>query len=183
MIVPILDGWNIWNVWQTQTPIEPTPGTLNDQLAAWVRDVTGLGPDLQVALVSAAAAGPVVASRASDPEFAGPVELGVATSPVTLRRIAFQSPIGGELPWPHDLNFLLDAAFQAAPAPGQPVPAPSTTVPSQPTGGAIPPPAPSGPSTAVPAPVTRAPSVLMLLLGLGLGGILLARGIKKGGRS
>ncbi len=114
--VPLLDGWNVWDVLQAQAPIDPLPGTPNDQLAAWVRDAVGV-PDLPIALTTSAAAGERVTSRAQIPELAGTPALGVQGSGIVRRTIAFQSPGGASIPWPHDDNLLLDAVYDAAPAP------------------------------------------------------------------
>ncbi|MDE1994797.1 MAG: hypothetical protein KGI75_20000 [Rhizobiaceae bacterium] len=117
--VPILDGWNVWDVLQATAPIDPTPGTPNDQLATFVRDAVGV-PDLPLALTSSVAAGERVATRAVIPELAGEPLLGVAGSGVLKRTIAFEMPGGkGSIAWPHDDNLLLDAVYDAAPAPAQ----------------------------------------------------------------
>lgn len=115
--VPLLEGWNVWDVLQSQAPIDPLPGSANDQLAAWVRAAVGI-PDLPIALVSSSAAGDAIAVRDSIPELAGTPALGVAGSALDRRTIAFElHNAQPSIPWPHDDNLILDAAYEAAPAP------------------------------------------------------------------
>ena len=163
--VPILDGWNVWDVLQAQAPVEPTAGTLNDQLAAFVREAVGV-PGLPIALTSSAAAGEVVASRSVIPELAGPPSLGVGGSAVARRTIAFESQGGRpSIPWPHDDNLMLDTVYTAAPAPRA-------------AGGAV---------ARAPAVVTHAPAVTqasLLPLAIGAGLVLVVAALaRKGGRS
>lgn len=151
--VPILSGWNIWDVYQSQAPIEPTPGTLDQQLKDWINVAVDAGVDVQPSIVSSRAAGDVIATRSSFPELAGPLHLGVGGSTVFKRTVAFHNPgERGARPWPHDTNTVLDSVYLAAPAPSSPVPAPA----SQASGGG-----------------------LMLALGVGLAAILLLRGRKR----
>jgi len=148
----VFNGWNIWDVYQSQAPIDPTPGTLDQQLKAWVIDAAALEPEAQVALVSNAAAGPIVQSRESVPEVAqSPLTLGTGGSAVFKRTVAFHTTGDRKsLPWPHDMNYMLDAVYLPAPAPATPAPKPNA--PSSSGGG------------------------LMLALGLGIGALLLMRG-------
>lgn len=114
--VPILDGWNVWDVLQAVVPIDPS-GSQNDQLAAFVREAVGV-PNLPIALTSSAAAGELVTSRAQVPELAGEPALGVQGSAIDRRTIAFELPGGRpSIAWPHDDNMILDAVYTAAPAP------------------------------------------------------------------
>ncbi len=114
--VPILDGWNVWDVLQSLVPVDPA-GTLDQQLAAFVREAVGV-PDLPIALTSHAAAGEAITSRAVIPELAGVPSLGVKGSAAGRRTIAFESPGGiTSIPWPHDGNLILDTVYEPAPAP------------------------------------------------------------------
>jgi hypothetical protein len=155
--VPILEGWNVWDVLQAQAPIDPV-GTLDQQLGAWVREAMG-DPDLPLALTSSAAAGELVTSRASIPELASEPSLGVAGSAVMRRTVAFESSGGRSIEWPQNDNLILDAVYHAAPAPGS---------------------APVASRGAAAARVSQA-SMLPLALALALGlGLLLSR--KRGTR-
>lgn len=115
--VPILDGWNVWDVLQATAPVDASPGTLDQQLAAFVRAAVGIA-DLPIALTSSAAAGELVTSRASVPELAGEPTLGVGGSGIVIKTIAFEAPGGApSIPWPQDGNMMLDRVYHAAPAP------------------------------------------------------------------
>jgi hypothetical protein len=157
--VPILAGWNIWDVWQSQAPIDPTPGTLDEQLRDWIADAVGApASDLQPSVVSSRAAGEAIASRSAFQELAGPVALGVGGSALVKRTIAFHYPDERTTrPWPSNTNLLLDAAFL-----------PAT---SAPTGA-------SAPSSSGAADAGSSGG-LMLALGLGLGAVLLLRGRRR----
>lgn len=170
--VPIFAGWNVWDVLQSQAPIDAPSGSLDAQLAAWVRSAASLAPDAQVASVTSAAAGPLVASRTNFPELAGPPLLGVGGSAVMRRTVAFQNPgARTTAPWPHDMNTLLDAAYLPAPAP-----APSA-LPSPVVVPPLPLPLPTPPVLSAPAPSTAhgTGGGLMLALGAGLIVVLLMR--------
>lgn len=121
--VPLFDGWNVWDVLQATAPVDPGPGSLDDQLAAFVREAVGIA-DLPIALTSSAAAGDLITTRAQIPELAGEPILGVGGSGVVKKTIAFELPDSKpSIPWPHDDNLLLDAVYAAAPAapPASPV--------------------------------------------------------------
>lgn len=116
--VPILAGWNVWDVYQSQTPIAPLAGSLDEQLAAWVRGAANLAPSVQIALVANTAAGALLKQRSSIPALSGPLGLGTTGSAVAKRTIAFNNPLGRMArPWPHDMNTILDAVYVPASAP------------------------------------------------------------------
>lgn len=165
-LAPIIPGWNVWDVFQAQAPIDPLPGSLDQQLATWVRTVAELPDDQPIAVVSNAAAGQVLVTRSSFPTLAGPPLLGASDSAVVKRTIAFENA-GPRLTvaWPHDMNTILDAVYIPAPAlPNQPS--------TPPAGGPVPAPA----ATSNNADGGDESAVVLLGLGVGLCALLLMRG-------
>lgn len=161
---PLFHGWNVWDVLQSQAPIDPTPGSLDQQLADFVRDSLHAGPDMQVAKVSNAAAGGLVTSRSSIPELAGALHLGVGGSQVLRRTIAFEyeGDARTTIPWPRSMNCMLDAVYLPAPAteraPSDPVTTPATDKPALPVRSK-----PSSSASGVAVAVIGVGAVLVLL--------------------
>lgn len=136
---PVFAGWNVWDLWYSQDPIEGIGGWIADaglslerQLRTWVEDqLTDNAPGVSVAdpLNPAALKGdqvqilpsanglPFAITRATVPSLAGELQLGTEGSQATKTTVRFFNR--GErtvMPWPHDENVVLDVVYQPSKA-------------------------------------------------------------------
>ncbi len=151
-MAPVFAGWNVWDVYQADSPDENILGTLwhagitEDQLLKlWVENqvennASGanvsdpLNPNPEhfrgdaIQIISNPGTLSRAAVRDSIPELAGAQQLGTKDSTARLRTVRFYNRGAATvMPWPHDQNFLVDVVFQ--PDPKDPLtnaPAPTT---------------------------------------------------------
>lgn len=133
---PIFAGWNVWDIWQADSPsfsVMNVGLSLERQLRVWVENQikdNAPGADVADPLNPAALRGDqvqpiahptglaIAATRADIPELAG-ASLNSAGNTATLRSVRFFSrataPIGSlvtSMAWPHDDDYLLNAVYQ-----------------------------------------------------------------------
>lgn len=130
----VLPGWNVWDVWQSQDPIEGLGGavlnagvSLERQLRIWVEDwLRNHAPDAavadtanpfalkgsQVEIVPNAGGLETLQNRGDVPGLAGALQLGNVGSQALKRTVRFFNR-GPETAaaWPHDDNYLLESVF------------------------------------------------------------------------
>jgi hypothetical protein len=131
----LFKGWNVWDVWQSQDPVEGLGGailnagvSLERQLRIWVEDwlrehapaaavADTANPfalkGSQVEIVSNPAGLELLQTRADVPGLAGALQLGKEGSQgkkITVR--FFNRGDETATDWPHDENYLLDAVYQ-----------------------------------------------------------------------
>jgi hypothetical protein len=149
---PVFAGWNVWDIYQANTPDEGVLGTLwhagisqDELLQTWVVDQIEdnapganlsdpLNPDPRkfrgdvVQIIPNAGTLARAAVRDAIPTLAGAQQLGTANSTARLVTVRFYNRgAASTMPWPHDQNFLVDSVF--APDAGNMItnsPAPST---------------------------------------------------------
>ncbi len=150
---PVFAGWNVWDVYQADSPDEGVLGTIwhagideDSLLRLWVENQIEnnapganvsdpLNPDPEhfrgdeIKIIPNAGTLTRAAVRDSVPALAGAQQLGTGSSTARLRTVRFYNR-GAQttMAWPHDQNFLVDAVFQ--PDAGNAItnsPAPSTT--------------------------------------------------------
>ena len=135
----IFKGWNVWDVWQSQDPIQGIGGSilnaglsLDRQLKIWIEDnIKDNAPGVAVAdpanpmalkgdqiqIVPAAGGLAVLQTRADVPGLAGALQLGEMGSQGLKRTVRFfNRGIEAAIAWPHDENYLLDTVYQPDPA-------------------------------------------------------------------
>lgn len=133
---PVFAGWNVWDLYQADSPDEGVLGTLwhagisQDQLVKlWVENQVEdnapganvsdpinpfpdhfRGDDVQILPNPGTLKRAVV--RDAIPALAGAQQLGTGSSTATLRTVRFYNR-GAQttMPWPHDQNFLLDVVY------------------------------------------------------------------------
>lgn len=133
--VQLFPGWNVWDVWQSQDPIDGLGGaimnaglSLERQLRIWVEKAVEEGaPAAALAdpLNPAALRGDQVQilpnsgdlvalqTRGDVPGLAGALQLGEQGSQTVKRTVRFYNRgDGGALPWPHDENYLVDRVYE-----------------------------------------------------------------------
>lgn len=131
---PVFPGWNVWDVWQADTPDQNvlgsiwTAGESEDRLLqVWVENELAdnapgvsvsdpLNPAAlkgdQVQIIPSAQGLTAAATRASIPEIAGTLQLGTADSTARERTVRFYNRGSASvLPWPHDQNFVVDSVY------------------------------------------------------------------------
>jgi hypothetical protein len=154
---PVFAGWNVWDLYQADSPDEGILGTLwhagisQDQLVKlWVENqIEDNAPGANVSdplnpspehfrgdgvqIIPNPTTLKRAAVRDDIPALAGAMQLGTANSTATLRTVRFYNR-GKEtvMPWAHDQNFLLDVVYQPDPSNAITNSPPPTTV-----GGAI----------------------------------------------
>lgn len=132
---PIYEGWNVWDVWQSDDPIQGIGGaimnagiSLERQLRIWVEDAVQDGAPgvavadpanpaalkgAQVQILPNAGGLTAAASRSEVPELADSLQLGEKGSAAVKHTVRFfNRGAAAVLPWPHDQNYVLDAVFQ-----------------------------------------------------------------------
>lgn len=131
---PIFPGWNVWELWQAEDPdFGPIDSVmmagvgLDRQLRIWVENLIADGaPGAAVAdpanpaalrgaqiqiLPSAGELAPF-RTRAELPELAGALQVGDSDSKARKVFVRFfNRGASAWLPWPHDKNFVLEAAY------------------------------------------------------------------------
>jgi len=131
----VFPGWNVWDVWQSQDPIEGLGDAvlnagvpLERQLRIWVEDwLREHAPDAavadtanpfalkgsQVEIIPNAGGLELLQTRADVPGLAGAMQLGKEGSQGLKRTVRFFNR-GPEtaVAWPHDENYLLESVFQ-----------------------------------------------------------------------
>jgi hypothetical protein len=174
----LFPGWNVWEVWQSQDPIEGIGDavlnagvSLERQLRIWVEDwIKDKAPSAavadpanpfalkgaQVEIIPNPAGLELLQTRADVPGLAGALQLGEQGSQGLKRTVRFYNR-GAEtaVAWPHDENYLLDAVYQ-----------PSSTNPL--TNGSAPTSA-GGIATDVAGGVGSALKVVAIVAGVGIG--------------
>lgn len=147
---PVFAGWNVWDLYQADVPDQSVLGTIwtagesqDRLLRVWVEDqLRDNAPGVAVAdpLNPAALSGdpvqsipkvttlPVLVDRSSVPTLAGALQVGEAGTGATLRTVRFYNRgTPSVMPWPHDVNFVLDAVYTpSATNPITNAPAPTT---------------------------------------------------------
>ena len=131
---PVFAGWNVWDVWQSQDPIQGIGGailnaglSLDRQLRIWVEDSVQDGaPGVavadpanpaalkgdQVQIIPNSGGLAAAATRSEVPELAGALQLGHQDSAALKRTVRFfNRGDRSVLPWPHDANYVLDAVY------------------------------------------------------------------------
>jgi hypothetical protein len=152
-MAPVFAGWNVWDVYQADSPDENILGTLwhagitEDQLLKlWVENqvednASGAnvsdplnpspehfrGDNVQI-IASPGTLARAAVREDSIPELTGAQQLGTKDSTARLRTVRFYNRGSATvMPWPHDQNFLVDAVFQPdAKNPLTNAPAPTT---------------------------------------------------------
>lgn len=185
----LLPGWNVWELWQANDPIEsPIDVVMNAGLSAdrllriwvenWIKDnapgaavADPMNPAAlrgeQVQIIPSAGTLEVMQTRGDVPGLAGALQIGEEGSKVTKRFVRFWNR--GEaaaVPWAHDQNYLLESVYQ-----------PSATNPI--TSG----PAPSslgGAATDIANKGAEVLKVVGIVAGVGLGLVLLAKAVQAG---
>jgi hypothetical protein len=128
-------GWNVWEVWQSQDPIEGVGDavlnagvSLERQLRIWVEDwIKAHAPSAavadpanpfalkgaQVEILPNPGGLELLQTRADLPDVAGAMQLGEQGSQALKRTVRFFNR-GAEtaVAWPHDENYLLEAVYQ-----------------------------------------------------------------------
>ncbi len=131
----IVPGWNVWDVWQSQDPIEGIGDavlnaglSLERQLRIWVEDwIRDHAPAAAVAdtanpfalkgsqieIIPNPGGLEVMQTRADVPGLAGAMQLGKQGSQGIKRTVRFfnRGPDAAAA-WPHDDNYLLESVFQ-----------------------------------------------------------------------
>jgi|SRR6187551_979604 len=131
----IFPGWNVWEVWQSQDPIEGIGDavlnagiSLERQLRIWVEDwlrehsPTAAVADTanpfalkgsQIEIIPNPGGLELLQTRADVPGLAGAMQLGKEGSQGIKRTVRFYNR-GAETAaaWPHDENYLLESVFQ-----------------------------------------------------------------------
>ena len=151
-MAPVFAGWNVWDVYQADSPDENLLGKIwhagitEDQLLKlWVEnqvednasganisDPANPNPEHfrgdSVQIIASASTLGRAAVRDSIPELAGAQQLGTQDSTARLRTVRFYNRGSATvMPWPHDQNFLVDVVFQPdAKNPLTNAPAPTT---------------------------------------------------------
>ncbi len=180
----VFPGWNVWDVWQSQDPIEGLGGVilnagvpLDRQLRIWVEDwLREHAPDAavadtanpfalkgsQVEIIPNAGGLELLQTRADVAGLAGAMQLGKEGSQGIKRTVRFFNR-GAETAaaWPHDENYLLESVFQ-----------PSTASPL--TNGAAPTSLGGAASGAADA-VGKTLKIVAIVAGVGLGALLLVQ--------
>ncbi len=149
---PVFAGWNVWDVYQADSPDENVLGAIwhagiseDRLLQLWVENEIEnnapganlsdpLNPNPEhfrgdsVQIIQGAGTLSRAAVRDSIPALAGAQQLGNTDSTARLRTVRFYNRgQATTMPWPHDQNFLVDAVFQPDPTNGiTNAPAPST---------------------------------------------------------
>lgn len=131
----VFKGWNVWDVWQSQDPIEGLGGailnaglSLERQLRIWIEDwlrehapaaavADTANPfalkGSQVEIISNPGGLELLQTRADVPGLAGALQLGKEGSQgkkITVR--FFNRGEETATDWPHDENYLLDAVYR-----------------------------------------------------------------------
>lgn len=132
---PVFAGWNVWDVWHSNDPIQGIGGaimnaglSLERQLRIWVEDAVQDGaPGVavadpanpaalkgdQVQLLPNPGGLAVAATRSEVPELAGALQIGEQGSEATKTTVRFfNRGAAAVLPWPHDQNYVVDAVFE-----------------------------------------------------------------------
>lgn len=187
---PVFPGWNVWDLWQADEPDQSVLGTIwhagesqERLLRVWVEDqLRDNAPGVAVAdpLNPAGLSGDPVqpipkvtglelaATRADVPELAGALQIGTSSSAAQLRTVRFYNRgAAAVLPWPHDVNFVLDAVY-----------VPST---SNPVTNAAPPTTLGGAASAAGDSIAHA-LTLVAWVGGGIAALLLLSKLGKAGR-
>ncbi len=131
----LFKGWNVWDVWQSQDPIQGIGGTilnagvsLDRQLRIWVEDwirehapAAGVADTAnpfalkgsQIEIIPNPAGLEQLQTRGDMPGLAGALQLGKEGSQGIKKTVRFYNR-GDETAaaWPHDENYLLDAVYQ-----------------------------------------------------------------------
>lgn len=132
----VFKGWNVWDVWQSQDPVEGLGGailnagvSLERQLRIWIEDWikdhapaaavadTGANPfalkGSQIEIISNPGGLELLQTRADVPGLAGALQLGKEGSQgkkITVRFFNRGDETAAD--WPHDENYLLEAVYQ-----------------------------------------------------------------------
>jgi len=131
----LFPGWNVWEVWQSQEPIQGIGGavmnaglSLDRQLRIWVEDfIKDNAPSAAVAdpvnpaalrgdqiqIIPSSGGLELVQRRGDVPGISGALQLGKEGSAAVKRAVRFYNR-GAEtaIAWPRDENYLLDAVYQ-----------------------------------------------------------------------
>lgn len=133
--VQVFPGWNVWEVWQSQDPVESIGDAvlnvgvpLERQLRIWVEDwLREHAPNAavadtanpfalkgsQVEIIPNAGGLELLQTRADVPSLAGALQLGKEGSQGIKRTVRFfNRGAATATAWPHDENYLVESVFQ-----------------------------------------------------------------------
>jgi hypothetical protein len=136
---PIVEGWNVWDVWQAEKPIEGIGDvimnaglSLDRQLRIWIDEkISSEAPGVNldsgildpvnptvlkgdaVQIIPNPGGLETLVTRAVVPALAGALQLGKEGSGARKRTVRFfNEGSASVMPWPNDENYVLDAVYK-----------------------------------------------------------------------